>query len=79
MDNLQQVIHALKELEQDPYTPKRVKMKITSTLKTLSDNSEVSIKASKALHELEGIADDASVESNTRTQIFNIVSLLEVV
>ncbi len=79
MDTIQQVISALKELEQDGSTPKNVKMKIMSTLKLLSANSETSIKVSKALHELEDIAEDMNVESYTRMQIFNIVSLLEVV
>ena len=79
MDNLLQVVTALQELEQDSSTPRNVKSKISSTLKMLNADSETSIKVSKALHELEGIADDVNVESNTRMQIFNIVSLLEVV
>jgi uncharacterized protein (UPF0147 family) len=79
MDAIQQVISALKELEQDTSTPKNVKLKIVSTLRVLSENSETSIKVSKALHELEDIAEDVNVQPYTRTQIFNIVSLLEVV
>ena len=79
MDTIQQVIFALKELEQDTSTPKNVKVKIVSTLKLLSENSETSIKVSKALHELEDIAEDSNVQPYTRTQLFNIVSLLEVV
>lgn len=79
MDSIQQVIGALQELEQDPSTPKNVKLKISSTIKLLSDDDEKSIKVSKALNELEGIAEDTNVQSYTRTQIFNIVSLLEVV
>ena len=79
MDTIQQVISALKELEQDTSTPKNVKLKVALTLKVLNENSETSIKVSKALHELEDIAQDSNVQSYTRTQIFNIVSLLEVV
>jgi uncharacterized protein (UPF0147 family) len=79
MDNLKRVIFALEELEQDSSTPRNVKEKIVSTIKVLNDGAETSIKVSKALHELEGIADDKNVQSYTRTQIFNIVSLLEVV
>jgi len=79
VDSLQQVIFALKELEQDISTPKNVKMKIASTIRLLNENAEISIKVSKALHELEDIAEDTNVQSYTRTQIFNIVSLLEVV
>lgn len=79
MDALQQAITALQELEQDTTTPKNVKTRIISTLKLLSENTEVSIKVSKALHELEEITENENVQSYTRTQLFNIVSLLEVV
>ncbi len=79
MDTLQQIIVCLQELEQDATTPKNVKAKIATTIKLLHEDSERSIKVSKALHELEEIAEDINVQSYTRTQIFNIVSLLEVV
>jgi uncharacterized protein (UPF0147 family) len=79
MDNIQQVIFALYEMEQDASTPKNVLLKITSTIRVLSENTETSIKVSRALHELEDLAEDANVQPYTRTQIFNIVSLLEVV
>ncbi len=79
MDALQQVIFALRELEQDSSTTKNVKSKLASTLKVLNTDGELSIKVSKALHELEVLSEDSNVQSYTRTQIFNIVSLLEVV
>jgi len=79
MDTIKQVIYALQELAQDSTTSKRVKERVSSTLKVLNDDTDTSIKVSKALHELETIADDINVQSYTRTQIFNIVSLLEVV
>jgi uncharacterized protein (UPF0147 family) len=79
MDTLQQAIFALHELEQDTTTPKNVKTKVASTLKILNENGEVSIKKSRALHELEELSEDINVQSYTRTQLFNIVSLLEIV
>ena len=79
MDQLQNVITALQELDQDPSTPKNVKAKLQSTIKVLNEKSELSIKVSKALNELEYITEDVNVQSYTRTQIFNIVSLLEIV
>ncbi len=79
MEQLQNVILALQELEQDPSTPKNVKARIQSTIKVLNEKSETSIKVSKALHELEDITEDVNVQSYTRMQIFNIVSLLEIV
>jgi uncharacterized protein (UPF0147 family) len=79
MDQLQNVIFALNELDQDPSTPKHVKAKLQSTIKVLNEKAELSIKVSRALHELEDITEDMNVQSYTRTQIFNIVSLLEIV
>lgn len=79
MDNLQQAIFALQELEQDVTTPRIVKARIATTLKLLNDSGETSIKVSKALHELENLSEDVNVQSYTRTQLFNIVSLLEIV
>jgi len=79
METMKQVIFALQEIEKDSTTPRNVKAKVSCTLKTLSDASETSIKVSKALHELEELADDTNMQPYIRTQIFNIVSLLEVV
>ena len=78
MDGLQRVVSALKQLHEDTETPRNVKTKIISTIQLLSAQSETSIKVSKALGELEGIAEDINMPSYTRTQIFNIVSLLEI-
>jgi len=79
MDQLQNVILALQELEQDPSTPRNVKARLASTIKVLNEKSETSIKVSRALHELEDLTDDSNVQAYTRTQLFNIVSLLEIV
>ncbi len=72
------VISALRELEQDNQVPKNVKAKITSTIQTLEQDAEMSIKVSRALQELEQLSEDNNMQAYTRTQIFNIVSLLEV-
>jgi len=79
MDGLQNVLAALQELEQDSSTPKNVRARLASTIKVLNENAETSIKVSKALHELEDLTEDTNVQSYTRTQLFNIVSLLEIV
>jgi len=79
MDTLQQVIVALKKLGNDASTSKSVKVKVSSMLEMFNDEAEVSMKVSRALHELEEISEDINVQSDTRTQIFSIVSLLEVV
>ncbi|PIN76002.1 hypothetical protein COV18_01095 [Candidatus Woesearchaeota archaeon CG10_big_fil_rev_8_21_14_0_10_37_12] len=77
MDELTQVITALKELEEDTSTPKSVRLKATSTIKLLAEECEKSLKVSRALQELETVTEDINVQSYTRMQLLNIVSLLE--
>jgi uncharacterized protein (UPF0147 family) len=76
-NKLKDVLDALAELEQDSTVPKNVKERITNTIKALNAGCEDSIKINKALNELEEIADDTNMQPYTRTQIWNVVSLLE--
>lgn len=78
-DGLSDVLSALKELESDSALPKNVKLKLNSIIKLLECNEESSLKKSRALQELESLADDATIPSETRTQLFGIQSMLEVV
>ncbi len=66
----------LSELKEDISVPKNVRMKVERVIRILKEDSEMPIKASKALNELEEIADDVNLESYTRTQIWNIISIL---
>ena len=77
MSEFAAVIEALEELKVDTAVPKNVKTKIESTIYALQEEATVSLRASKALHELEDIADDNNMQPHIRTQIFNVVSLLE--
>ena len=74
---INEVLMALSELEQDNTVPKNVKERIANTIKALQEDCEESIKVNKALHELEEIAEDTNMQPYTRTQIWNVVSLLE--
>lgn len=66
----------LSELKGDIRVPKNVRMKVERVIKILKEESEMPIKASKALNELEEIAEDANLEPYTRTQIWNAISIL---
>ena len=68
---------ALKELKEDATVPKNVKLKIEKAIGILRKNSEITIKVSKALNELEEVADDVNLESYTRAQVWNVISALE--
>ena len=71
------VISSLSEIQADSTVPRNVRTKIESIIGTLKENIELSIKVNKALNELYAIASDVNLQSYTRTQIWNIMSVLE--
>ena len=67
----------LNEIKDDLTVPKNVRARIEKVIGILSEAKEMPIKISKALNELEVIADDVNLQSYTRTQIWNVISELE--
>ena len=76
-EQIRSIVEILEELKEDVAVPRNVKDKLISTVEALEEKTEISIRVHKALHELEEIADDPNLQPYTRTQIWNIVSLLE--
>ena len=77
-ERLEGVLEALNELADDNTVPKNVKAKIATVIETLkSDEGDLSMKINKALSELDEISDDTNLQSYTRTQVWNIASMLE--
>lgn len=74
---VEDIIKLLSELKGDLSVPKNIRSKIEQTVCILEGNLEVSIKKNKVLNELDEVADDSNLQSYTRTQIWNVVSLLE--
>jgi len=74
---IEEVSKLLSELAEDINIPKNVKIKINSTISTLKEEKDNLIKVHKALNELGDIADDVNIQPYTRTQIWNLVSILE--
>ena len=71
------IIEILEELKTDSSVPRNVKEKIGNTIVALKEKNDLKLRINKALHELDEIADDANLQPYTRTQIWNVVSLLE--
>lgn len=65
------------ELKEDMTVPKNVRSRIGKIMEVLNEKTEMQIKVAKALNELEEIADDVNLQSYTRTQVWNIISILE--
>jgi uncharacterized protein (UPF0147 family) len=75
--DIKPIIEILEELKTDISVPRNVKEKIDNTIVALKENNDIKLRINKALHELDDIADDTNLQPYTRTQIWNVVSLLE--
>jgi len=73
------VIEFIKEISEDGALPKNVRQKIDTIIEILNNGEEVSMKISKAIHELEDIVDDKNLEAYSRTQLYNVISQLETI
>ena len=74
---LSEILILMKELEQDTVIPSNTKEKIVNSMNTLNQDMDLSVKVSKAINEMEEVSQNNNLESYTRTQLWNIVSLLE--
>ena len=73
----EEIIEALTALKEDEGVPKNVRIKIDAIIHSLNDESELSMKVSKSLHNLDEISEDLNIPPFIRTQIWNISSMLE--
>ena len=76
-DELMGIISAIQELGEDNCVPRNVKNKLDETRKVLEENEELPVRVNKALNVLDEIADDTNLQPYTRTQLWNVVSMLE--
>ena len=74
---VEEIVEVLTELKEDNTVPKNVKEKIKIVMGVLSGDGDLKLKVNKILHELDDIADDPNLQPYTRTQIWNVVSMLE--
>jgi len=74
--NLEEVYRALEEIKEDNTVPRNVKGKMDEIAQILKAEDQ-SLGMNKALSELEFISNDVNMESFTRMQILQVISLLE--
>ena len=77
MSELGSVICSLGELQEDATVPRNVRSQLQNIITNLKTEIELSIKVNKALNDLDEISNDVNLQSYTRTQIWNMMSLLE--
>lgn len=78
-ENIEKAVAFLVELEKDTTVPKNIQQKITQIRSSFNSEEDEKIKVSKAMQELIELSEDVNMPSFTRTQIYNIVSILEIV
>ncbi|MBU1704526.1 MAG: UPF0147 family protein [Nanoarchaeota archaeon] len=71
------VLELIDELNDDSSIPKNVRSKLSEISESIKGGEDDSIKVHKSLNVLEEITEDSNLQAYTRTQIWNIVSLLE--
>lgn len=74
---VKEVVESLKEPLDDSTVPRNIRSRIQEIINTLDSDTETSIKINKALNDLEEIGEDTNIQTYTRTQIWNAISILE--
>ncbi len=78
MENLNELIEIINELSEDSSVPRNVKDKLKSINIILTDESrEKNISINKAKDILADLSEDQNLQTFSRTQLWNISSMLE--
>ena len=72
-----EIVEFMKEISEDNTLPKNIKDKLGTVIEILNTNGDMSMNISKAMYELEDMADDRNLQAYSRTQLFNVISQLE--
>lgn len=71
------IVGSLGEIQEDATVPRNVRTQIQAIISTLKTDTELSMKVSRALSELDEVANDVNLQPHTRTQMYNIMTTLE--
>ncbi len=79
-EKVNSVINLLNQLLEDKGVPKNIKEGIENALKSLKDESrDLAVRIDAAIQYLEDVSDDPNIPMYTRTQIWNVITLLEMI
>lgn len=77
MDKLAQAIELLKQIIEDRTVPKNIREAAQRAKESLEGDDELKVRIDRAIHALDSVSEDPNMPIYTRTQIWNIVSILE--
>ena len=76
-EELTEVIEIIEEIGGDTSVPKNVKQILTDMKKSFEADCEIKLKVDDAMQRLEELSINPNILSHTRTQLWNITSVLE--
>ena len=80
MDKLEPIINLLDDILQDRLVPRNIKSAIQEAKSDLeNEKKDLDVKTSSAISVLDEITNDPNIPMHTRTQIWNVVSMLEMI
>ena len=77
-DKIEEIVEVLAQIEKDFAVPKNIRARIKNAIDVLKEKeATIAVKIDRSLQELESLDEDPNIPAYTRTQIWNVVSLLE--
>lgn len=76
-EKLDNIVEFLDEFCEDATVPKNVKSSISEILILLKSDMETSIKIDKIHNILDELHDDSNIDNYTRTQLWNLMSMID--
>jgi uncharacterized protein (UPF0147 family) len=77
MEKLNEICEILLQIEGDATVPKNAREKLKGTISALNGNKNLGVKRDFVMQQLDDISEDPNLPNHIRTQIWNVVSILE--
>jgi len=78
MEKLSEICEILLQIELDETLPKNAREKLKGTISIINENEKnIDVKRDVIMQQLDDITDDPNLPNYVRTQIWNVVSILE--
>lgn len=75
---MEEVNRMLDEINEDRTVPRNIRNLIIQAREALNTKQEIAVRISTAIAILDDVSNDSNIPIYTRTQIWNVVSLLEI-
>lgn len=80
MEDLEPIINQLSKIKEDRSVPRNIRRSCKECIETLKDkNEDLSVRVNTCVSTLDEVSNDPNIPMYTRTQVWNIVSMLEAV